>query len=182
MKTLVASAIALSAVFCGLNAPAQNQAPLTTQPAVGVPTAAVAAVTEPWDAFLAGFWFHAPASIDTANVRGVKLGLPISAGYGTVKGFEWSFFCGDTYNVEGFQWAMIGVNSPKHITGMQMALVNTVGAELDGLQFGLVNDCNHQGVQIGLVNLGDNADYQFGLVNFNTHGWMPFMVGFNHAR
>ena len=171
MKVLLASAIAVSAVLCCLSAPAQTTLP-----------GAVASVNTRWDAVLAGFWFHSPASIDTANVRGVKFGLPISSGAGTVKGFEWSFICGATDNVEGFQWAMLGVNCPKNMTGMQMGMVNTVGNEISGFQFGLANDCNREGTQLGLVNLGDNADYQFGLVNFNKNGWMPFMVGFNHAK
>ena len=179
MKVL-ASAIVLSAALCGLNAFAQAPA---TEPAAAIPATEPAAIDSGrWDAFLAGFWFNSPASIETANVRGLKWGLPISSGSGTVKGFEWSFICGATDNVEGFQWAMLGVNCPKNMTGMQMGMVNTVGNEISGFQFGLANDCNREGTQLGLVNLGDNADYQFGLVNFNKNGWMPFMVGFNHAK
>lgn len=137
---------------------------------------------ERWDAFIAGFWFGAPASIETANVSGLKWGLPISSGHGKVVGFEWSFFCGATDTVKGFQWAMIGVNDSQDFTGMQMALVNVVEKKINGLQFGIVNKCDKEGVQIGIVNAADNADFQIGIVNLNKNGWMPFMVGINHSK
>ena len=162
-------AIILSAVCC-FSAFAQD-AKTTTQ-----------ATPERWDSFLGGFWFGVPASIETANVCGLKWGLPISSGQGKVVGFEWSFFCCATDTVKGFQWAMIGVNDSQNFSGMQMALVNVVEKKICGLQFGLVNKCDKEGVQIGIVNAADNADYQIGIVNLNKNGWMPFMVGINHSK
>jgi hypothetical protein len=170
-------AIVLSAVCC-FSALAQDVKPAA--PAQSSATTQVA--PERWDAFLAGFWFGAPASIETANVRGLKWGLPISAGQGKVIGFEWSFFCCATDTVEGFQWAMVGVNDSKDVSGMQMALVNVVEKTFDGVQFGIVNKCVNKGVQIGIVNSADNADFQLGLVNLNKNGWMPFMVFINHSK
>ncbi len=137
---------------------------------------------ERWDAFLAGFWFGAPSSIETANVNGLKWGLPISAGHGKVIGFEWSFICCATDTVKGFQWSMAGANISQEFSGMQMSLVNVVEKKISGLQFGIVNICDKEGVQIGIVNSADNADYQIGLVNLNKNGWMPFMVFINHRK
>jgi hypothetical protein len=137
---------------------------------------------ERWDAFLAGFWFGAPASIENANVCGLKWGLPISSGHGKAVGFEWSFICCATDTVKGFQWAMAGANVSQDFTGMQMALVNVVEKKISGLQFGIVNKCDKEGVQIGIVNSADNADYQIGIVNLNKNGWMPFMVFINHSK
>jgi hypothetical protein len=170
-------ALVLSVVCC-FGALAQDAK--TAAPAQ--PSATVKVAPERWDAFLAGFWFGAPASIENANVKGLKWGLPISSGKGQVIGFEWSFFCGATDTVKGFQWAMIGVNDSQDVSGMQMALVNVVEKTIDGVQFGIVNACINKGVQIGIVNTADNADFQIGLVNLNKNGWMPFMVFINHSK
>lgn len=169
-------AIVLSVVCC-FSALAQD-----VKTATPAPAAPPEVTQQRWDAFIAGFWFGAPASIETANVRGLKWGLPISSGQGKVIGFEWSFFCGATDTVEGFQWAMIGANVSKDVSGMQMALVNVVEKKIDGVQFGIVNKCVNKGVQIGIVNAADNADFQIGLVNLNKNGWMPFMVFINHSK
>ena len=169
-------ALVLSLVCC-FGALAQDAKTAPAQP-----SATVQVAPERWDAFLAGFWFGAPASIENANVCGLKWGLPISSGKGKVVGFEWSFFCCATDTVKGFQWAMIGVNDSKDVSGMQMALVNVVEKTIAGLQFGLVNACVNKGVQIGIVNTADNADCQIGLVNLNKNGWMPFMVFINHSK
>ena len=166
MKVFATSAIVLSAALCCLTSFAQ--APATD--------------TERWDACLAGFWFHSPVSIATANVIGLKMGLPIASGDGKVVGFEWSFICGATANVKGFQWAMVGANASENVSGMQMAMVNSVSKDLSGVQFGVVNDCDQKGVQIGIVNSANDANFQFGLVNLNKDGWLPFMVLFNHGK
>jgi hypothetical protein len=138
--------------------------------------------TERWDAFIAGFWFGSPASIEYANVSGLKWGLPISAGHGKVIGFEWSFICCATDTVKGFQWAMVGANVSQNVSGMQLSAVNVIEKEISGLQLGIVNKCDKEGVQIGIVNVADNADFQLGLVNLNKNGWLPFMVFINHGK
>lgn len=133
-------------------------------------------------AFIGGFWFGAPESIDQVNVDGVKLGLPISSGHGEVNGFEWALFCAATDSIYGFQWAVAGVSTTKNMNGFQMALVNSANNELNGMQMGIVNLGERKGFQLGIVNHADQADWQIGLVNFNKNGWMPFMVGFNRSK
>lgn len=133
-------------------------------------------------AFIGGFWFGVPGSINEVDVIGVKLGLPISSGHGVVKGFEWTLFCGATDHIRGFQWSMAGVSMTKDIDGLQLGLVNLVEKEIKGLQMGLVNVDGRRGVQLGIVNCADDADCQIGLVNLNKNGWMPFMVGFNRSK
>ena len=133
-------------------------------------------------AFIGGFWFGTPASIDRVDVTGVKFGLPICSGPGTVKGFEWALFCGATDHIYGFQWGMAGASISKDMHGFQMALVNSAANDLKGMQMGIVNLGDRKGFQLGIVNYADNVDCQFGLVNFNKNGWMPFMVGFNRSK
>ncbi|MFA6293679.1 MAG: hypothetical protein WC637_17965 [Victivallales bacterium] len=176
MKTFIL-AIVLSAICCSAAMAQQG-----TTAATGKPAPVAQAATERWDAFLAGFWFDSPESIKTANVSGLKWGLPISAGQGKVVGFEWSFICCATDTVEGFQWAMLGANVSQDFTGLQMSVVNVVEKKISGVQLGIVNKCDKEGVQIGIVNVAENADFQLGLVNLNKNGWLPFMVFINHGK
>lgn len=176
MKTSIL-AIVLSSICCF-----STMAQKATSAVTGKPVTAAPAAPERWDAFIAGFWFGAPASIETANVSGLKWGLPVSSGQGKVVGFEWSFICCATDNVKGFQWAMVGANVSQNVSGLQMSLVNVVEKKTCGVQLGVVNKCDKEGVQVGLVNYADNADFQLGLVNFNKNGWLPFMVFINHGK
>lgn len=132
--------------------------------------------------FIGGFWFGAPESINKVNVNGVKLGLPISAGHGEVNGFEWAFFCAATDHICGFQWGIAGASVSNDMHGFQMSIVTSTQNDLKGMQMGIVNLGDRKGFQLGIVNYADNVDCQIGLVNLNKHGWMPFMVGFNHSK
>lgn len=177
-------AIAMAAVIWGLGATLQAQtAPITSGTATAKPAAApvVKCAPQRWDAMLAGFWFDVPTSITNANVRGLKLGLPISSGNGKVIGMEWSLGCGATNYISGFQWSF-GVAKPVTMKGFQMAMVNMAEEELHGAQLGLVNVSPANGVQIGIVNSADNAECQLGIVNLNKNGWCPFMLFFNMSK
>jgi len=133
-------------------------------------------------AFVGGFWFGAPESINEVDVTGVKLGLPISSGHGVVNGFEWALFCGATDHIYGFQWGVAGASVSKDMHGFQMSIVTSAQNDLKGMQMGIVNLGERKGFQLGIVNYADSVDCQIGLVNFNKNGWMPFMVGFNRSK
>ncbi len=176
MKTsLISCAVMVTLCFAAALCPAQD----TVVPATDSKNNATNTVqNERWDGMLAGFWFNAPTSIETANVSGLKLGLPISSGKGKVVGFEWGFCC-TTDNVNGFQWAMLAPSISNQLYGVQMSLVNIIEKDLVGAQIGIVNVGKKSGWQFGIVNHADNIDFQLGLVNFNKNGRFPFMVGVN---
>ena len=173
MKVTAIAVAAAVMIWGGVALNAQTPPPTTA------PTTAPAPLR--WDAMLAGFWFDVPTSITEANVKGLKLGLPISSGNGKVIGMEWSLGCGDTRYITGFQWS-VGVAKTATLNGFQMAMVNVIDQDLNGAQMGLVNLSPKKGVQIGIVNSADNADCQFGIVNLNKNGRYPFMLFFNMSK
>ena len=147
----------------------------------GLSVMAAEPAAEQWNAMDLGFWFGVPASMKTANVHGWRIGWPICAGEGTVRGFESGIFCAATDNIEGFQMSF-GVTRAKELTGLQMAIVNICCNEVVGSQIGVVNVAGKRGWQIGLVNTSTNAKLQLGLINVNKDGLMPFSIILNLGR
>ncbi|MCP3966108.1 MAG: hypothetical protein GY750_17480 [Lentisphaerae bacterium] len=135
-----------------------------------------------WSALQAGFWFGYPESTLITDVRGVKVGLPVCSGHGTVYGLEMAIFCAATDNVEGMQFTWLGANVTHNLSGLQLALVNGIREKASGVQVGVVNLSQQRGWQFGLVNAANNAPFQLGLVNFNPNGWMPFMIFVNFGK
>jgi hypothetical protein len=136
--------------------------------------------TEEYSAMDLGIWFGLPTSMETANVRGWRLGLPISAGQGYVRGLESSLFCAATDRIEGLQFSCVAVT--KDLSGTQISLVNVCNGEAKGSQFGVVNHACKKGWQIGLVNNGHNARFQLGLINLNEGGLWPFSFLVNFGK
>ncbi len=135
--------------------------------------------------FQVGFWFNAPAEIASSTIDGgVSLGIPVSAGY-RVRGAELSLIGSASEQMNGFQYAWLGFNSAKTLTGCQLAFVNFVNDDMtqNGFQVGFYNQSAAGGWQFGFINNNrNNAKFQLGLVNINTNGWLPVMVFVNFAK
>jgi len=122
-----------------------------------------------------GLWFGFPSSMKQANVRGLRIGFPVSYGDGYVDGLEAALLCAETSKITGLQ-AAIGWCQADDLSGLQASVcLNLCNGESKGLQLSLVNLCDKSGWQIGLVNSGNNAKFQFGLINLNKGGlWSVF--------
>ncbi|QSH42304.1 hypothetical protein P0136_03470 [Lentisphaerota bacterium ZTH] len=138
--------------------------------------------SENWSALQAGFWFGYPKSTRYSDVCGLKLGIPICSGHGTVNGIETAILCAATDNVNGIQFTWFGVSSTNDIAGVQLAFVNIVKDISHGLQLGAVNFSQNRGWQFGLVNASNNSQFQLGILNFNRDGWLPFMIFVNFGK
>ena len=132
-----------------------------------------------WESLQAGFWFGVPPATEYENVYGLKFGLPVCSGDGTVIGVEMSMFCSATSHVKGLQCS-IGSTLSQDFSGVQLSMVNITDAAY-GSQIGMVNVARKKGFQFGLVNVSQKSPFQIGLVNFNEGGWLPFMVLFNYT-
>lgn len=132
-------------------------------------------MAEEYSSLDAGFWFGFPGSMKTANVRGWRLGLPVSDGGGYVSGAETSLLCAGTAKINGLQ-AALGWCETDDLAGLQAAIgVNICNGEAKGTQISLVNIADKSGWQIGIVNCGNNAKFQLGLINMNKGGlWSVF--------
>ena len=135
---------------------------------------------EEWSAMDLGIWFGVPTSMKTANVRGFRLGLPISSGAGYVRGFEYALFCAATDDIEGLQMSCVAV--AEKLSGAQISIVNVCVNEAKGTQIGVVNCAGKRGWQVGLINSSDNAKFQFGLINMNKNGLWPFSFLVNFGK
>ena len=142
---------------------------------------------------------YSPYNKEKIEVRGLKLGLPMSAGQGMVHGAEISLACSDTTSISGFQGSLIGVNITKKLSGAQVALVaNMLRDHGEGIQFGILSFAakSIKGVQFGLfcyskktkgLQLGvvtdaeDLADFQIGILNYNKHAWVPLLPLINFS-
>jgi hypothetical protein len=131
--------------------------------------------------FQPGYWFNYPEDTTNSTVDGVKLGLPICSGYGSVEGMELSFFCSATDEVSGLQWSLLGVNICKKLHGTQLGLFNATSNKAEGSQIGAMNIAEHiAGTQLGLINYAKHG-LQLGLININEDGWLPVCILFNFS-
>ena len=137
-------------------------------------------VTEEYSAMDVGIWFGLPTAMETANVRGWRLGLPISSGSGYVRGLELALFCAATDDIDGLQLSCVALS--KKLSGAQISLVNVCCGEVQGTQIGVVNCAGERGWQFGLVNSSENAKFQLGLINLNPQGLWPFSFLVNFGR
>jgi hypothetical protein len=147
---------------------------------IGVSTMAGAAASDEYSAMDLGIWFGLPTSMKTANIRGFRLGLPISSGDGYVSGFEYALFCAATDDIEGLQMSCVAVADK--VSGAQISAVNVCDKKLQGTQFGVVNVAGERGWQFGLINSSNNAKFQFGLINMNEDGLWPFSFLVNFGK
>ena len=147
---------------------------------LGVSTMAGATAGDEYSAMDLGIWFGLPTSMKTANVRGFRLGLPISSGEGYVSGFEYALFCAATDDIEGLQMSAVAVADK--VSGAQISAVNYCDKEIKGTQLGVVNVAGLRGWQFGLVNSSNNAKFQLGLINLNEGGLWPFSFLVNFGK
>lgn len=121
-----------------------------------------------------GFWFDCPESTTDTDVEGVRFGVPMSAGKGSVKGLEWALFMAATDRIEGMQWTLIGSNLAQSVEGFQFSFFNLTAVEMSGVQLGLYNFSPKGGCQFGLINFSEGkADFQLGLLNYNAEARFP---------
>lgn len=141
---------------------------------------------------------YSPYNRDKTEVRGLKLGLPMSAGQGIVHGSEISLLCSDTANISGFQGSL-GVTMTKNLNGAQGALLaNMLREQGEGAQFGILSFTSKtirgaqfglfcyskktEGLQVGLItNADDLADFQVGVLNYNKNAWVPLLPFINFS-
>lgn len=128
-----------------------------------------------------GFWFDIPEETINSTVDGVKFGIPVSSGKGSVEGAELSLLCSATENIEGVQFSLFGLNYAETIKGGQIfTFINYAAKRLQGLQLGFANISEKDGIQLGFINsCNDNALFQLGFININRNGWLPVMIFFN---
>lgn len=132
---------------------------------------------------------------DNTDVNGVRFGLPMSSGLGTVDGAEISLVCSDTANIIGFQGALL-VNMTNNLEGVQMGMANMIrergkwgqlgvicfaAKRVEGAQISLFNySRGTDGVQIGIINYAEDLSYlQFGILCYNKEAWIPMLLGVN---
>lgn len=132
---------------------------------------------------------------DNTDVNGVRFGLPMSSGLGTVDGAEISLICSDTANIIGFQGALL-VNMTNNIDGFQMGFANMIrehgkwgqlgvicfaAKRVEGFQMSLFNySRGTDGVQMGIINYAEDLSYlQFGILCYNKEAWVPMFIGIN---
>ena len=132
---------------------------------------------------------------DNTDVNGVRFGLPMSSGLGTVDGAEISLICSDTANIKGFQGALL-VNMTNNIEGFQMGMANMIrehgkwgqlgvicfaAKKVEGFQMSLFNySRGTEGVQLGLINYAEDISYlQFGILCYNKEAWIPMLLFIN---
>lgn len=132
---------------------------------------------------------------DNTDVNGVRFGLPMSSGLGTVDGAEISIVASDTANIIGFQGALL-VNMTNNLNGFQMGLANMIrehgkwgqlgvicfaAKRIEGAQISLFNySRGTEGVQMGIINYAEDLSYlQFGILCYNKEAWVPMLIGVN---
>jgi hypothetical protein len=147
---------------------------------LGISALADCGKCEEYNAMDLGIWFGVPNSMKTANVRGFRLGLPISAGEGSVSGLELALFCAATDHIDGLQLSCVALAD--EVSGAQIAIINVCDEKMQGGQFGVVNCAGSRGWQFGIFNSSNNAKFQLGLINMNEGGLWPFSFLVNFGR
>lgn len=147
---------------------------------LGLSAMAGAAAGDDYNALDLGIWFGVPNSMEQANVRGLRIGFPISSGGGYVSGLELALFCAATDDIEGLQLSCVAMTD--NLSGAQISLVNVCDAEAKGTQIGIVNCAGKRGWQVGIFNSSTNAKFQLGLINMNEDGLWPFSFLVNFGK
>ena len=140
---------------------------------------------ERWSLFQIGFLPLFPSYTKTANVYGLKLGVPMCSGYGRVFGIEPSILYSGTRYVKGVQASFWGTCIAREIYGIQ---ASSFGPSITGSLLGIQADgtvamaedatgfqtapvtmsVNLTGIQFGGVNLSHSVSgFQGGAVNIS---------------
>ncbi len=132
---------------------------------------------------------------DNSDVDGVRFGLPMSSGLGTVDGAELSLMASDTANIIGFQGSLL-VNMTNNLNGFQMGIANMIrdtgkwgqlgiicfaAKRMTGAQVSLFNySRGTDGVQLGIIDYAEDISYlQFGILCYNKEAWIPMLLFVN---
>ncbi len=198
MKKFLTSVVVLFAVTIGMGA-AENGKTAATQTVKPAPVAVKApeqAKTHSpgWTPFQLVFYPGMPAYSENSTVYGLKLGVPLTGGNGSVTGVEASFLYSGTRDVTGIQASWFGVTNAyglgpdgkgATIYGVQAGPATAFTHSFYGLQaggfsyalkpscgvqagFGCVSRARLDGFQTGLANVSANEfnGFQFGPVNY----------------
>jgi len=133
-----------------------------------------------FEVFQMGILYNFPRYTWDSSVYGLKLGVPISAGIGKVKGLELALIGAATQHINGTQLAF-GYCNAKAVQGLQLSLINIFDNGSDAWQVGIFNKANDASVQLGLINYAVAGSCQFGLINIISNGALPFSILFNYA-
>ena len=136
----------LFAAVCGLGVSAAEPAEVKTQ-------------ENPWSLLQVGFWFDFPTNTQNSDVYGLKVGMPISGGHGTVNGIEVGWFASCTDNVNGLQVNWVYCQS-RCLNGIQSSFLVCRNTEfLNGLQatLGFCQSGNLKGAQGSIVNISGDV-------------------------
>jgi len=118
--------------------------------AAAVLLTAFGAAAGDWEIFSLSFTEDVPSDAATTEVRGTKVGIPITAGPAPVCGLDFAICWAATEKVDGVQCSTIG-NGGKKVNGLQFAIVN-FAEEVCGLQLGVFNSAKGKSFQIGILN------------------------------
>jgi len=119
----------------------------------------------PYEIFQVTCWYGTPSSSLRNETRGLKLGIPFTAGLA----------------VYGVDLGIFGALSDE-VDGVQLGFFTTLSEEVNGVQIALVNIANTiAGLQLGVVNVADDQAFQIGLLNYIEDGWLPLFpfINFN---
>ena len=129
---------------------------------------------KPADFFQVSFAFGVPSASWNVNVDGLKVGAPLSGGPATVRGIEAAVLAACTEHVIGLQASMI-TTVGKDVTGIQFAIVN-IAQRVKGMQFSMFNVAKEWCTfQLGILNMTEGDGLQLGLVNYNPDAIIPLL-------
>ncbi len=199
MKKFLTSVVVLFAVSLGIGA-AENGKTTPPEAKKDSPAAVVKAPEQEkakspgWTPFQLVFYPGMPAYSENSTVYGLKLGVPLTGGNGSVTGVEASFLYSGTRDVTGIQASWFGVANSygvgpdgkgATIYGVQAGPATAFTHSFYGLQaggfsyvtqpsygvqagFGCVSRKRLDGFQTGLANVSANEfnGVQFGPVNY----------------
>jgi len=139
-------------------------------------------VVEPnqkYDIFQIGMLKSSPATQDTAEVYGLRFGLPICGGKAEVEGVDFAILASYSDLVYGFQYATAYTVSEGEFYGVKIACVN-ISKKVSGAEIGAINISQNASAQFGVYNQAESG-LQFGIINVMTNGFLPCMILFNFS-
>jgi len=150
-----------------------------------------------WTPMQVGFFPGSPKATENSRVCGLKLGIPMVSGKGSVDGLEPSGIYSGTNYVNGFQGTIVGASiareingvqgawfgyaQAREVNGLQAAIGGSVVEKLSGFQAapGAVILDKSAGCQVGFASVAD-AEFkgcQLGCANVVTDKLSGFQLG-----
>jgi hypothetical protein len=104
--------------------------------------------------------------------RSVDLSFGLGSKCASVECLELSLIYSASPEVEGMQWAFMGINNSKMTGILQLApWFNNGGTPC--VQLGFLNIAKKSVFTMGFISIADSSKVQLGLLNFNKNGFLP---------